>query len=207
MKKILIITSLLIGILLSLQIRSFKKVEFLIQRSDPRNILTELRTFQIANAELRTKLSEEGKALQDMNSKIAKKTVDEEIRQLRLLAARDSIFGEGIEISLNSRIKAFWITDLIAHLVGTGAEAIAINGYRLTEGTAGLRDVGNGFLIRQEFLRPPFNITVIGPRNDLQRAISQTGGIIERMKKAAPGLNVTITQKDRIIIPALRNLP
>lgn len=203
MKKALITISIVVGVFLSLQVRSFKKVEFLIQRSDPQNFLAALQTFQVTNENLKTGIKEAEKSLTEIDSRLASETVEKEIKQMQLLAGLEPVTGEGIEIILSSQVKAFWITDLIAQLVNAGAEAVSINNVRLTEETAGFRDIGGGLLMGRFFLRPPFSILVVGPMNESEQAINQNGGIISRMKKSTVGLNVMIAKREKIEISAL----
>lgn len=203
MKKVFIITTVAIGILLAVQIRSFKKIEFLIQRSEPATILAELRTLQIANAQLKEHLEESEKALAERRSKIASETIEEEINRLTLLSGEKAVAGEGIEITLSGSPKAFWISDLLAQLLSAGAEAVAFNDIRLTVRTMGFKSTGGGLLMRNHFLRPPLRITVIGPRKELKEAIGAVGSIIDRMKNDNPGLTVLLAERAKIIIPAL----
>lgn len=202
-KKIFVITAIIGGILLILQIRSFKKVEFLIQRSGPESVLGEMRKFQLANQQLREQIAEEEKNAAEAVSKLGSQAVEEEINKLRMLSGDADVWGEGVELSFNLPIKAFWISDIIAHLVGVGTEAVAINGIRLIPATAGFRDVGGGLVMRRQFLRPPFKISAIGPKDVLKTAINQNGGIMDRIKNSYPNISLVLEQKDKIFIPAL----
>lgn len=207
MKKALIIIAVITGILLALQIRSFKKVEFLVQRSESTGILSELRTLQLANIQLKENLEEKEKSLTDIYSQVSShKIMEDEINRLSLLSGKVAVTGEGIEITFNSIPKAFWLSDLIAQLVSAGAEAIAINNIRLTERTAGFRNIGVGLLMRRDFIAPPLIVDAIGPKNILKQAINQNGGILDRIKNSTQKLKIELKEQDRIIIPALRNL-
>jgi uncharacterized protein YlxW (UPF0749 family) len=195
--------AIILGILLSLQIRSFQRVDLLVQRSEPGDIFAEMRVLQIANTQLRAHLKEEEKALSEIKSTIADRALEEEMNRLRLLSGEEEIFGEGMEITLNRSIKEFWITDLIAQLVGSGAEAIALNNIRLIAETAGFRDLGTGLLMRKHFFNPPLRLSVIGSRKELKQSVAQSGGILDRIENAYPGLKIAVTEKEKIIIPAV----
>lgn len=203
MRRIFIITALVVGILLALQVRSFQKVEFLVQRSGSESVFEELRVFQIANQQLRAQGEEGEKLLEEFQSKITSQAVEEELRKLRSLSGEEAVFGEGLEVLFNLTPPAYRISDLIAQLVGAGAEALAMNDIRLTPQTAGLRDVGGGILMRRSFLKPPFRISVIGPKRELKQAIAQNGGLIDRMQSAQPGLTITLSEREKIVIPSL----
>lgn len=203
MKKAIIIVAVIAGILLILQIRSFKKVDMLFERSEQKVVLAELRTFQVANQQLREHLEEAETALADTRSRLAQQTIDEEIDRLKLLSGEVAVKGEGVELTLNIPVEAFWISDLIAQLVTSGAEAIAVNDVRLTSATAGFRLVGNGLLMRRRFLRSPIRIAAIGPSSELQKAVAINGGILDRIKKSYKNLTVMLVQRENIVIPAL----
>lgn len=207
MKKAFIITLTLVGILLVLQIRSFRNVEALIQRSGPENFINVLQTFQLANQQLRQQIKNGEENLADIKSKIAGQTVQKEIEKLKLLAGETEVYGEGIVITIKSPIKSFWILDIIAQLVSAGAEAIAINDIRLTPSTAGIRDIGAGdnagLLMRRNFWRPPYRISIIGSTKDLKESVAQNNGIIDRIEKSVPNVSIEVTPVTYIVIPAL----
>lgn len=208
MKKALIIIAVVTGILLILQIRSFKEVEFLIQRSGSVGILSELRTLQLANAQLKSILIEKEKGLEDMQKKVSASSIlENEINRLRSLSGEVAVSGPGIEIIFSADIRAFWISDITAQLVSAGAEAIAINDIRLIDKTAGFRNVGGGLLMRRNFILPPIKITAIGDKQTLKQAVNQNGGIIDNIKNSVSKLKVTLAEYDKIVIPALGNSP
>ena len=188
-----IAVTVVVGILLGLQVRSFRKVAFLAERASPGDIIGELRVFQIANEKLRDQIKEEGKKFEELNPRLASAAA-EEIEHLKLLSGEESVSGEGIEVTLGGEVQEFWIIDLIAHLVSGGAEAISVNGVRLVNSTAGFRSVGGGLVMRRHFLRPPFHIVAIGPRSTLKQSVSQTGGILDRIQNAYIGMQVIVSE-------------
>lgn len=205
MKKRTVFTAIafILGIFLSLQIRSFQKIDLLTTRAKPGDIFAEMRVLQIANAELRAQLEEEEKALSEMKSALANRALEESMDRLRILSGEEPVAGEGIEITFPRSVKEFWLTDLIAQLVSSGAEAVALNDIRLTEQTAGFRDLGTGLLMRKYFFKPPIRLSVIGPRKELKQSVAQEGGILKRMEKAHPGLKITVEEKEKIVMPVL----
>lgn len=205
MKKRAIFTAIvfILGIFLSLQIRSFQRIDLLTARSRPGDILAEMKILQIANADLRAHLEEQEKNLSEMKSALADRALEESMDRLRILSGEEPISGEGIEIIFPRSAKEFWITDLIAQLVSSGAEAVAVNDIRLTAQTAGFRDLGTGLLMRKYFFKSPFRLSAIGPRQELKQSVAQRGGLLDRMEKAHPGLKIAVEEKGKIVIPAL----
>ncbi len=203
MKKALIITAVFIGIFFALQIRSFQKVQSLVERLSPANVFAELRTFQVANSQLRTHLAEEEATFADTQSKISSVSLEDEIAKLRLMSGEDDVFGAGIEVTISGPIEEFWISDLVAQLVAAGAEAVSVNDVRITDKTAGFRSIGNGILMRSYFFNPPFRISAVGPSKELKQTIAQNGGILDRIQNTHQKLAILVSEKDKIIIPAL----
>ncbi|PJC36719.1 hypothetical protein CO046_04320 [Candidatus Peregrinibacteria bacterium CG_4_9_14_0_2_um_filter_53_11] len=199
----ILVVVLVAGILLALQIRSFKEVEALVERTDAKTVLSQLRIFQLANEELSSQLGEEEKVLADLQSRVANESIESELDRMRLLAGKNVVYGPGIEITFDQSIDSFWITDLLGQLSAVGAESIAFNDVRLTHVTAGFRKVGTGIVMRKTFLRPPYRITAIGPTKELREAIAQHGGIIERIEKAYTGIKILVTERERISIPPI----
>ncbi|MBI5413680.1 DUF881 domain-containing protein [Candidatus Peregrinibacteria bacterium] len=210
MKKTVFITiAVVLGILLSLQIRSFKRLESFIERSKPADVLAELRTFQVANEQLRVRVSEESKAVSDLESNEQRVSVEDEIKRLDLLAGTRSIAGEGVLLTFTEVPEEFWMSDLVTQLISAGAEAIAVgdtqNVIRLTSRTAGFRSVGGGLMMRRYFLKPPFHVIAIGSKSELRKSVAQEGGIVDRITSAHPQLKITVQVLDRITIPALKD--
>jgi len=202
-KKALVLTALIVGILLAVQVRSFKQIGALSMRSEPGDVLTELRVFQIANEQLRSHVDEDKKSLAEISGTLFSSAIDDEIKQLRMLGGEESVTGQGLEVTINGPVEAYWISDLIAQLVSAGAEAVAVNDIRLTPRTAGFRSIGAGLVMRRDFLNPPLRISVIGSKHALKEAVAQNGGIVDRIHGAYPHTNITVTPRDKIIIPGL----
>jgi uncharacterized protein YlxW (UPF0749 family) len=139
--------------------------------------------------------------LEDLKKKLANQPVEEEIKRLRLLSGEEPIFGEGIELTLSIAVDEFWLNDIVAQLVSSGAEAISVNDVRLLPATAGFRRINSGILMRSEYLRPVFRLVAIGPQRVLQQSIGQNGGILDRMSKAYPYLKVFLTPREKVVIP------
>lgn len=195
--------AVVMGLLLSLQVRSFQREAFLIRRSEAADVLKELRIFQLANERLRTRIEEQDGELAQLRSKLAAAAVEEEIERLKLLSGETAISGEGIEISISVPVEEFWITDLIAQLVSSGAEAIAVNDIRFTAQTAGFRSVGGGLLMRRHFLTAPLKITAIGPHKELKDSVAQTGGILDRMQGSYKNAVVSLAGRGKIFMTGL----
>jgi uncharacterized protein YlxW (UPF0749 family) len=114
----------------------------------------------------------------------------EEIAQLEELGGSAPLEGPGLVVTLDDSSQARSPTgdpnDLVVHeadiqmvvnaLWGAGAEAVAINGQRLTAGSA-VRCAGNTLLLHGTLHSPPYEIAAIGEPAGLAAALSAQPGM------------------------------
>ncbi len=87
-----------------------------------------------------------------------------------------------------------------------GAEAIAVNGQRLTSRSA-IRFAGEAILVNYRPLARPYRISVIGDPDDLQAEFADNdGGAYARALKDNYGIRVSIDPADRLTLPAATSL-
>ena len=87
-----------------------------------------------------------------------------------------------------------------------GAEAIAVNGQRLTSRSA-IRFAGEAILVNYRPLARPYTIEVIGDRNGLQTEFAENpGGAYARALKDNFGIRVSIDGVDKLTLPAASSL-
>lgn len=83
-----------------------------------------------------------------------------------------------------------------------GAEAISVNGQRLTSRSA-IRFAGDAILVNYRPLARPYTITVLGNPDDLQVEFAQSaGGAYARALKDNYGIRVSIDARDDLTVPA-----
>ncbi len=138
-----------------------------------------------------------------------------ELQTLRALAGFTPVEGPGIVVELadnprplhpeeNPNDVVLHYTDLVrvvGDLLGSGAEAIAINDERLV-GTSGIECVGTTVLLNQRRLSPPFRIAAIGDAAALVRGVSRRGSSLDMLK--AFGFPVRVTRLATVRVPAYR---
>lgn len=95
---------------------------------------------------------------------------------------------------------------LVNGLWSAGAEAIAINGQRLTALSA-IRSAGLAILVDYRPLSPPYRISAIGNPDTLQTRFSNgAGGRDLQYLKDNFGIRASITSSDRLTLPASSGL-
>ncbi|MDQ7842524.1 MAG: DUF881 domain-containing protein [Armatimonadota bacterium] len=90
------------------------------------------------------------------------------------------------------------IVAVVNELWAAGAEAIAVNGQRISA-TTGLNQVGGTIVVNLQRLTGPFEIVAIGDPATLEGALKIRGGLIEGLR--ALGLTIHIFRRDALTVP------
>ncbi len=100
------------------------------------------------------------------------------------------------------RVNARDVRTLVEELWLAGAEAISVNGERLTAGTA-IVDIGGSVLVNQAYLTPPYQISAIGP-DELYEQLSASQGYLDFLSARVDGYGIgaAFGEFDAVEIPA-----
>ncbi|HEY3413807.1 MAG TPA: DUF881 domain-containing protein [Armatimonadota bacterium] len=165
------------------------------------------------------RLNEEKRKLTEGYSGGAKvATLKAELRDTMAFAALTPIVGPGVTITLNdvppakrktmglavdeSNIHDVDVFEVVNELRAAGAEAIVINGQRLSA-VSPIRCVGNSVLINATPVGMPLRISAIGNRDGLYSSIMMNGGIMDPENSRLALLNmISITKEKEIRAPA-----
>lgn len=141
-------------------------------------------------------------------------TLQREIAELELVAGTQAVEGSGVEVTLDNAkdtsnpdtasLGVIYDRDIQAvvdALFASGAEAIAVNGERLTTRTA-IREAGDAILVDYRPLAPPYHVDAIGPP-DLKAAFlkTQTGTLYENWRQVY-GLGFSVDSRVRLTLPS-----
>ena len=134
---------------------------------------------------------------------------------LRYRAALVPLEGEGVVVRMDDSTKPvkagenpnlYVIHDddllrVVNELRAAGAEAIAINGQRLT-GTSEIRCAGPTLSVNNVRSSAPFEIRAIGDKKSLENALRMRGGVAETL--GVWGIQLDIKASDDVYIPPYR---
>jgi uncharacterized protein YlxW (UPF0749 family) len=135
-----------------------------------------------------------------------------DLEQSRIAAGLIPLEGPGIVFLLqdsgargagaDSLVSARDVRLVVEELWQAGAEAIAVNGERVTVSTAFL-DIGGSVLANSAYLAPPYKIAAIGPRDlyDRLRSSSTFAGFVAG-RVEGQGLQLSVAQLDAVDVPA-----
>ena len=198
----------LIGFMVAVQFRTAQ---------DAKGSLSQQRIEEISGRLLQTEherdeLSEE---LHKMQTAAASTDNQQDKDLLRYRAALVPLEGEGVIVRMDDSTKPakagenpnlYVIHDddllrVVNELRAAGAEAIAINGQRLT-GTSEIRCAGPTLSVNNVRSSAPFEIRAIGDKKSLENALRMRGGVAETL--GVWGIQLDIKASNDVYIPPYR---
>jgi len=142
------------------------------------------------------------------------------IQQLQNLAGLTRVTGEGVRIVLTDSpgldrslagpytpgvVHDLDIDSVVNELRACGAEAIAVNGSRVTGYTA-IRALGPDIMVNWRRVSPPYRIDAVGRAQTLDSGLSMPGGIVDHLRNVF-ALYVTVTPVRKLNLPSATSLP
>jgi len=160
---------------------------------------------------LRDKLTEyEAAAAQGT---VSAETLTREVAFHRMVLGLTPVRGPGVLVQVREEIapggvlaigaQAADLSGIVNELWASGAEAVAINGYRILA-TTGFKSDGQGILAGIVRLYAPYDIQAIGNAEVLKSALSLRGGLVEGLRSV--GVIVAVEQQDTLVLPPYRGL-
>lgn len=139
-----------------------------------------------------------------------------QLQEARIAAGLIALTGTGIVLQLDDSqslvppggsqadylVGSRDIRTVVEELWIAGAEAIAINGERVTSTTA-IIDIGSSLLVNSAYLAPPYQVTALGAP-DLYERLSRSPGFIDfvRARAEAYGIRLSFAEPERVDMPA-----
>lgn len=168
----------------------------------------ELRSTQEQVADLRTENARLERQDEQLASTQAQVTAG--LLQLRGVSGFAPVTGEGVRIraddapdgSDDGRIRDEDLALLVDGLWAAGAEAVSVNGQRLTSIT-GIRSASRAILVNSRPLKPPYTILAIGDTNKMQSLFAESSGGVEWISlQSAFGFEFEMVNDESLSLPA-----
>jgi uncharacterized protein YlxW (UPF0749 family) len=144
------------------------------------------------------------------------KELNDALQQARIAAGLIALSGSGIVLQLEDSteppapganasdylVGAHDLRRIVDELWAAGAEAIAVNGERITATTA-IIDVGPSILANAAYLAGPYQITALGP-DELYARLSASAGFVDfiRARASGFGIKVSVAEPESVDMPA-----
>ena len=139
-----------------------------------------------------------------------------QLQEARIAAGLIAMTGTGIVLQLEDSLEpvapdtneadylvgSLDLRTVIEELWSAGAEAIAVNGERITP-TSAIIDIGPSVLVNSAYLAPPYQVTALGP-SDLYARLSASPGWVDFIIARAQtyGIRVQFAEPASVDIPA-----
>jgi len=169
------------------------------------DLSTLIETLTARNRELRAGLADIREQLREYQvsgpqSQSALQVSREDLRRITAFGGLAAVGGQGIVMDVDGDLDAIALNDLVNELRNAGAEAIAVDGVRITarsvaiQGPSSLQvdgvDIGRQFTLR-----------AIGSPDGLLGAMQRPGGIISQLKLFISA-TIQIRQAASVVLPA-----
>jgi len=188
----IVLVTLLLGFLFTIQVRSQDTVQTYLQGQDNVSLGLLITALSQANNRLvlqRVDVSQQVERLQaDLASgSSAAPALQAQLTDLEVLEGRLPVHGPGVQMTIGFKLQAFELEDLGNSLRQLGAEAVQVNGRRVTARTV-YADRGSGVAIDGRAVSAPFTVLAIGDPATL------LGGAQDLVTQLSPRGSVTLTQ-------------
>jgi uncharacterized protein YlxW (UPF0749 family) len=159
-----------------------------------------------------TRLADEVRGLQagGLSNSSSGAALQQQLDNLELQAGAVAVTGQGLKAVVDDaknagkegRLLDVDLQQLVNGLWASGAEAIAVNGHRLTSMTA-IRSAGSAITVDYTSLTPPYTVLAIGDTATMPARFAQSsGGQWVQYLVSNYGVRSTITTEDSLLVPA-----
>lgn len=199
-KEILLVFGLLLGFLFVTQGKSMLDAKEVLSRDLGSSVFQEIKILKDKNKSLSKGVEELTKNYNDLSDiDLAVDAIKEDIEKYKKLSGKYPIFGSGVEIIIDKQISVPFLIDLINELYNSGANAVAINGIRLTNQTNGIDVMPSGQIFVDSFvLSNPYKITALGDGETMSDLLYANGGIIQRLNNSISDIEIIVQSKEII---------
>ena len=128
----------------------------------------------------------------------------EELNKVRVINGLMEVSGSGVEVSLDGPIGVLDVQDLINELRNAGAEALTINGERLTLYSVIASTEDGVMTVNGVKLSRPYVLQAIGHPETMEMALLRSGGLIATLERNYEGLIVGVIKRERMILPVYK---
>ncbi len=206
----------ILALMLTAQVKTVNITTEFTQDKRETELIDDLVTLQRLYDDLELKYEQSEKIVTEYKSNTTTNSeliasMEEEIKKLSIYSGTTDLTGPGIIITLDDGDKALepeLRSDSIVHdsdiltvvneLKAAGAEAISVNGQRITSMSA-IRCVGPIIQINYQTIAAPFVIHAIGNAQYLESAINIKNGVADLLKSI--GVQVEVRREDEVYVP------
>lgn len=130
-----------------------------------------------------------------------------ELNRVRALGGAVEVSGPGIELLLDGPQSALELQDVVNELRNAGAEAVALNGYRLVVSSVFVVEDQDSIMVDGQAVVRPYRFEAIGDPDTIETALLRPGGLLALFRHTYPNLVIQITQQTKLVLGMHRPQP
>lgn len=195
---------LLFGALLMVQFRTQGKIaKQLVAESsaDQAQIVSNLYDSNVALRKEVATLDEQLRKQQDERGAPRVSELMSDLQKFRIVNGSTQATGPGVELTIVADLRPEDLQDLINELRNAGAEALALNGQRITVRSAVASDRAAITLSGQR-LTQPYVFAAVGTPDTLERALTRKGGLVSYLQNTYPEGKIEVLKQRQVALPA-----
>lgn len=128
--------------------------------------------------------------------------LEADLARIRTWSGLDPAQGPGVVVSLSGPIDPGAVQDILNELRLAGAEALAVDAFRVVPGTVVAGSAGQ-LTVEGHGLASPLQISAIGDQANLEAVLTRPGGIISQIGAAQPQVTVEVrASTSPLVLPA-----
>jgi len=128
----------------------------------------------------------------------------EELNKVKIINGLVEVSGPGVEVSIDGPIGVLDVQDLINELRNVGAEALTINGERLTLYSVVASTEDGAITVNATQLSRPYILQAIGQPEIMETALLRRGGLIATLERNYEGLAVSLIRREKMVLPVYK---
>jgi len=192
-KVFIIAIFMIVGMMAMNQYGLYRKLGFMKSVSDPNGSALRISQLYNSNEALSKQIAEEQTKLDDLksastNSKDLEKLLQADKSKYSIISGKTGVTGPGVQVTIDHDLVASQLVDFVNAIKNIGAEAISLNGVRLTNQTP----------IKQFANQNPFTMLIIGNPDTLYDSIVRQGGAFDLI------VNGKAEKSESLVLPAAK---
>lgn len=211
----IMLVAIVMGIMVAVQFRAVNQIYTGPASDRSKEIAADLKRINMERDNLAKEINDLEEKLQQLKKgqNEAVEALTSELEKARLSAGLLTVQGPGVEVVLDNpevkgspvpsdlgAIQDYDLLSLVNELWGAGAEAVSINGQRITANSE-IRLAASFVNINTTRVVPPYQVLAIGPADELAENLLLPSGLVEYFQDMM-GFLVTVEKHEMLTIPA-----
>jgi len=202
------VLAVIVGLLLTAQFFTTKEVAEISDPDRQKNEALEVSILADSNNNLRQEVSSLRTQQREYEEALQFRLGGTEVLESTLLRYQEAsglseISGAGVTVMIDGPILDVHLLDLLNNLRNIGVRGISLNGQRVIYKSFIAPD-GLQIKLDGNLITPPYRFDAVGDPVLLAGSLEREGGLLEQLTQTFPEVEVAITKKDSLTLPAYK---